>query len=226
MEHYKAYKKYKKKYKQLLVSRSSEVRMRGGAEENPIPEAVVDATQRMEVGATEVDPVPEFHPPPPLVEYQLAPDRSLIPHLNRLLRKISGLNWFIKRRPFKNTQDLDIKIKNYTEILNEFITNVMGTLPEMSVNNFNTDVGNKLIISVFDNDRELASYFSYQYDKWEAVGSSFSVDRQGLTDEIDWNIGKASEIYRTNLIKSIKLLKKHIEKEHPFSPWPDARSSK
>ena len=39
MGHYKAYllKKNTKKYKQLLVSRSSEVRMRGGAEENPIP---------------------------------------------------------------------------------------------------------------------------------------------------------------------------------------------
>jgi hypothetical protein len=54
MGHYKAYllKKNTKKYKQLLVSRSSEVRMRGGAEENPIPAMVLNAIQRMEAGAT------------------------------------------------------------------------------------------------------------------------------------------------------------------------------
>ena len=104
----------------------------------------------------------------------VAPDRSLIPYLDRLLRTLSNFNSFINRRQFKNTHPLETIIKNYTEILNEFITKVMGTLPRMRVDNFNTDVGNKLIISVFDKDRELADYFSYQYDEWERVLDSFS----------------------------------------------------
>ena len=148
----------------------------------------------------------------------VAPDRSLIPYLDRLLRTLSNFNSFINRRQFKNTHPLETIIKNYTEILNEFITKVMGTLPRMSVDNFNTDVGNKLIISVFDKDRELADYFSYQYDAWEEVLDSFSSGRPVSSDQIDRNIGKASKKYRTKLIKSIKLLKKHIEKEYPLSP--------
>jgi len=52
MDHYQAYKKYKRKYKQLLLARSSEVRMRGGAEENQIPAVVVYTIRQMEAGAT------------------------------------------------------------------------------------------------------------------------------------------------------------------------------
>ena len=149
----------------------------------------------------------------------VAPDRSLIPHLNRLLGKVYSLNSFIKRHPFKNTQDLETKIKNYTEILDQFITNVMGTLPRMRVDNFNTDVGNKLIISVFDNDRELASYFSYQYDAWDAFGNSLLAGTPDSSAEIELDIGQGSAEHRADLIKSIELLKKHIEKEYPhFTP--------
>ena len=156
----------------------------------------------------------------------VAPDRSLIPYLNRILGKVYSLNWFIKRRPFKNTQDLDIKIKNYTEILNEFITNVMGSLPEMSVDNFNTDVINNLIISVFFWDRELASYFSYQYDAWEEFGNSLLAGTPDSSAEIHLDIGKGSEEARTKLIKSIELLKEHIEKEYPLTQSSVARGRK
>lgn len=156
----------------------------------------------------------------------VAPDRSLIPYLNRLLGKIYNLNWFIKGRPFKNTQPLETRIKNYTEILDQFITNVMGTLPTISVDNFNTDDGNNLIERIFFWDRELALYFSYQYDAWEEYGNSLLAGSPDSSAEIHLDIGNKSKRYRTNLIKSIKLLKEHIEKEYPLSPWPDARGRK
>ena len=156
----------------------------------------------------------------------VAPDRSLIPYLNRLLGKIYNLNWFIKRRPFENTQDLDTKIKNYTEILDKFITDIMGTLPAISVDNFNTDVGNNLIERVFFWDRELALYFSYQYDAWDAFGNSLLAGTPGSSAEIHLDIGNKSKRYRTNLIESIKLLKEHIKKEYPLTRSSVARGRK
>ena len=60
-------------------------------------------------------------------ELVIAPDRELLPYLNRLLGKIYNLNRFIRQRPFTNTQPLETRIKNYTEILDQYITNVMGS---------------------------------------------------------------------------------------------------
>jgi len=149
----------------------------------------------------------------------VAPDRELLPYLNILLNTVYKFNSFIKRHPFKNTSDLDTKIKNYKAILSEFIDNIMGTLPRMNVDNFKTDVGNELIERVFFWDRELALYFSFQYDAWEEVRRNFAVGAEVSYRDIDWDIGQGSSEYRTKLIKSIKLLKTHIEKEHPhFTP--------
>jgi len=147
------------------------------------------------------------------------PQYSLLPYLNILLNTVYKFNSFIKRHPFKNTSDLDTKIKNYKAILSEFIDNIMGTLPRMNVDNFKTDVGNELIERVFFWDRELALYFSFQYDAWEEVRRNFAVGAEVSYRDIDWDIGQGSSEYRTKLIKSIKLLKTHIEKEHPhFTP--------
>ena len=149
----------------------------------------------------------------------VAPDRELLPYLNILLNTVYKFNSFIKRRPFKNTSDLDTKIKNYEAILSEFIDNIMGTLPRLNVDNFDTDVGNELIERVFFWDRELALYFSFQYDKWEEVRNNFAVGAEVSYDNINWDIGQGSADQREELIKSIKLLKTHIEKEHPhFTP--------
>ena len=79
----------------------------------------------------------------------VAPDRELLPYLNSLLKTVYDFNSFIKRHPFKNTSDFEPKIKNYEAILKEFIHNIMGTLPRMNVDNFDTDVGNELIERVF-----------------------------------------------------------------------------
>jgi len=147
------------------------------------------------------------------------PQYSLLPYLNILLNTVYKFNSFIKRHPFKNTSDLDTKIKNYKAILSEFIDNIMGTLPRMNVDNFKTDVGNELIERVFFWDRELALYFSFQYDAWEEVRRNFAVGAEVSYRDIDWDIGQGSADQREKLIKSIKLLKKHIEKEHPhFTP--------
>ncbi len=178
-----------------------------------------EATMR----AAQLDTEQEPHTTPVEV---VAPDRSLIPYLNRLLYKVYKFNSFIKDHQFNNTHPLETTIKNYTEILNEFLTNVGGTLPRMRVDNFNTEVMNNAIISVFDNDRELAEYFSYQALAWEEVLDSFSAGRPVSSDEIDRDIGKDSKEYRTDLIKSIKLLKKHIEKEYPLSHSSVARGRK
>lgn len=156
----------------------------------------------------------------------VAPDRSLIPYLNRLLGKVYSFNSFIRRHRFNNRQDLETKIKNYTEILDQYITNIMGSLPRMSVDNFNTDVINNLIINVFDNDRELASYFSYQYDAWEEFGNSLLAGSPDSRAEIHLDIGNNSKQLRTNLIKSIELLKTHIEKEYPLPRSSVARGRK
>ena len=149
----------------------------------------------------------------------VAPDRELLPYLNILLNKVYKFNSFIKRHQFKYTQDFETKIKNYEAILNEFIDNIMGTLPRMSVDNFDTNVGNELIERVFRRDRELADYFSFQYDKWEEVRDNFGVGGEVSYDNINWDLRQGSADIRTKLIKSIKLLKEHIEKEHPhFTP--------
>ena len=149
----------------------------------------------------------------------VAPDRELLPYLNSLLKTVYDFNSFIKRHPFKNTQRLDKKIKNYEAILSEFIDNIMGTLPRLNVDNFDTDVGNELIERVFFWDRELALYFSFQYDVWEEVRRNFAVGAEVSYRDIEWDIGQGSADEREKLIKSIKLLKKHIEKEHPhFTP--------
>lgn len=149
----------------------------------------------------------------------VAPDRELLPYLNILLNKVYKFNSFIKRHQFKYTQDFETKIKNYEAILNEFIDNIMGTLPRMSVDNFDTNVGNELIERVFRRDRELADYFSFQYDKWEEVRDNFGVGGEVSYDNINWDLRQGSADLREELIKSIKLLKTHIEKEHPhFTP--------
>ena len=149
----------------------------------------------------------------------VAPDRELLPYLNILLNTVYKFNSFIKRHPFKNTSDFEPKIKNYEAILKEFIHNIMGTLPRISVDNFDTDVGNELIERVFFWDRELALYFSFQYDAWEEVRRNFAVGAEVSYRDIEWDIGQGSADQREELIKSIKLLKKHIEKEHPhFTP--------
>jgi len=149
----------------------------------------------------------------------VAPDRELLPYLNSLLKTVYDFNSFIKRHPFKNTSDFEPKIKNYEAILKEFIHNIMGTLPRMNVDNFDTDVGNELIERVFFWDRELTLYFSFQYEAWEEVRRNFAVGAEVSYHDIDWDIGQGSADIRTKLIKSIELLKKHIEKEHPhFTP--------
>ena len=149
----------------------------------------------------------------------VAPDRELLPYLNSLLKTVYDFNSFIKRHPFKNTSDFEPKIKNYEAILKEFIHNIMGTLPRMNVDNFDTDVGNELIERVFFWDRKLALYFSFQYDAWEEVRRNFAVGAEVSYRDIDWDIGQGSADLRKKLIKSIKLLKTHIEKEHPhFTP--------
>jgi hypothetical protein len=149
----------------------------------------------------------------------VAPDRELLPYLNIFLNTVYKFNSFIKRHKFKYTQDFETKIKNYEAILNEFIHNIMGTLPRITVDNFDTDVGNELIERVFRRDRELADYFSFQYDKWEEVRDNFGVGGEVSYDNINWDLRQGSAVIRTKLIKSIKLLKEHIEKEHPhFTP--------
>ena len=95
----------------------------------------------------------------------------------------------------------------------------MGTLPRLNVDNFDTDVGNELIERVFFWDRELALYFSFQYDKWEEVRDNFGVGGEVSYDNINLDLRQGSAKLREELIKSIKLLKEHIEKEHPhFTP--------
>jgi hypothetical protein len=149
----------------------------------------------------------------------VAPDRELLPYLNIFLNTVYKFNSFINGHQFKYTQDLDTKIKNYEAILNEFIHNIMGTLPRITVDNFDTDVGNELIEKVFRGDRELALYFSFQYDKWEEVRDIFGVGGEVSYDNINLDLRQGSAKLREELIKSIKLLKEHIEKEHPhFTP--------
>ena len=99
-------------------------------------------------------------------------------------------------------------------------------MPAISVDNFNTDVGNNLIERVFFWDRELSLYFSYQYDAWEEVRRNFAVGGEVSYDDIDWDLIQGSAEYRRNLINSTKLLKKHIEKEYSLSRSSVARGRK
>ena len=149
-------------------------------------------------------------------ELVIAPDRELLPSLNILLNTVYVFNSFIKRHRFNNRQDLEKKKQNYEAILYEFINNVMGSFPRMTVYNFETVDGNNLIESVFRHWQNLVEYFQRQEHHFEDLDSNFGTPWARDAVGIHWNIGEGSAGYRTKLINSIKLLKEHIEKEHPM----------
>ena len=147
--------------------------------------------------------------------YQHAPDRSLIPYLDRILAEIEKLDLYIRIHPFDNTQ----KNEYYTDIILYAKNDIFPALSVIGneighVDNFSTESdGNNLIINVFSYWGELTRYFAHQFKVEEANDTRLSTGAQGSSPEPDWNIGEKSERFRTNLTNAVKKLKAYIEKE-------------
>lgn len=145
-----------------------------------------------------------------------APYLTLIPHLDSILAEIERLDLYISERGDDNTQSLEKRIENYPDILNQAQHII---LPELArewedmggVDNSTTEEGNELIIRIFEDYYELTHYFAHQEDVWEAYSNRLLAGAQGWSDEPDWNIGKNSKIFRTNLTNAVENLKAHIE---------------